>query len=217
MQLGARLACNSRYRAVQAAIRICADAAHFCHVQGIQQIQAVAWLLQQAQDGNSSNSGSKLSSRFHEECSWMMDQVVLRHLDVCFGVHQAVVLACVVYVTAKVTQTALPFSTITQVRTAGLLLCDCKVVSAGRWAVCVARECSATVPCFQYLPAVGIVLTCCRRFPPATTLHHHISSPAQSWQLGPCNAATCAHSTTAGAHTVFCAEAAACPRFRWLQ
>lgn len=78
--------------------------------QGIHQTQAVAWLLQQARD----DSGSQLSPNFHEECSWLMDQVVLRHLDVCFGVHQAVVVACVVYVTAKVTQAALPFSTITQ-------------------------------------------------------------------------------------------------------
>jgi hypothetical protein len=90
-------------------------------VQGIHQTQAVAWLLQHAQDNSSDSSSSKLSPNFHDECSWMMDQVVLRHLDVCFGVHQAVVVACVVYVTAKVTQAALPFSTITQVRTAGLL------------------------------------------------------------------------------------------------
>lgn len=74
----------------------------------------------------------------------MMDQVVLRHLDVCFGVHQAVVVACVVYVAAKVTQAALPFSTITQVRTVGLLPCDCIAqvlcsASAYSQAVCVAR------------------------------------------------------------------------------
>jgi hypothetical protein len=44
-----------------------------------------------------------------------MDQVVLRHLDICFGVHMAVVVACVVYVTAKIQQTPLSFTTVTQV------------------------------------------------------------------------------------------------------
>lgn len=123
-------------------------------MQCIHQTQAVAWLLQQAQDSSSSNRGSKLSDSFHEECSWMMDQVVLRHLDVCFGVHQAVVVACVVYVTAKVTQAALPFSTITQVRTGGLLLCDCIAqllcTASAIVRLSMSHGCSATLPCLSH-------------------------------------------------------------------
>jgi hypothetical protein len=43
-------------------------------------------------------------------------QVLLNHLHLCFGTHMAVMVSCVVYVTAKIIQTPLSFSTITQVR-----------------------------------------------------------------------------------------------------
>lgn len=79
-------------------------------LQAVQQAQEVAWDVQQQQP-----AGAGISADFHEQCAWLMDHVMLRHLELCFGVHMAVVVACVVYVTAKVQQATLPLSTITQV------------------------------------------------------------------------------------------------------
>jgi len=96
-------------------------------LQAVQQAQAVAWDVQQQQP-----AGAGISADFHEQCAWLMDHVLLRHLELCFGVHVAVVVACVVYVTAKVQQATLPFSTITQVsgqRQTAFLLPDSAAVA----------------------------------------------------------------------------------------
>jgi hypothetical protein len=65
-----------------------------------------------------------------------MDQVVLRHLDICFGVHMAVVVACVVYVTAKIQQTPLSFTTVTQV-SADDAMAIAHVCATYNWLSCV--------------------------------------------------------------------------------
>lgn len=76
--------------------------------QAVQQTQEVAWQLQQDSADHDNN--------FHEQAAWLMDKVILHHLDLCFGVHMSVVVACVVYVSGKVLQAPMPFSAIVQVR-----------------------------------------------------------------------------------------------------
>jgi hypothetical protein len=44
-----------------------------------------------------------------------MDKVLLQHLDVCFGQAMSVVVACVVYVTAKLLQANVTFKMVTEV------------------------------------------------------------------------------------------------------
>lgn len=61
------------------------------------------------------DSSSCLAPDFHAACAWLMDQLLLHHLEVCFGVHMAVVAGCCVYVAAKVLQAPLSFSSLTQV------------------------------------------------------------------------------------------------------
>lgn len=56
-----------------------------------------------------------LPDNFHEVCAWLMDKLLLNHLELCFGQHMSVVVACVVYVAAKLLQVSLTFKTVTQV------------------------------------------------------------------------------------------------------
>lgn len=84
-----------------------------CHdvAQAVKQAQLVAWALQQQPV-----DGASFAADYHQQCAWLMDKVVLHHVDVCFGVPMEAVVGCVLYVTAKVLQAAVSFSTITQVR-----------------------------------------------------------------------------------------------------
>ncbi|KAF8071390.1 RBR1 [Scenedesmus sp. PABB004] len=51
----------------------------------------------------------------HEQCAWVMDRLLMEHLDLCFGQHMSVVVACVVYVVAKVARLSVTFQRITEV------------------------------------------------------------------------------------------------------
>jgi uncharacterized membrane protein YGL010W len=57
-----------------------------------------------------------------------MDRVLLEHLDVCFGQAMSVVVACVVYVAAKLLQANVTFKLVTEVSPAQLA---CRMPEAG--------------------------------------------------------------------------------------
>jgi hypothetical protein len=90
-------------------------------LQAIRCTQEVAWALQQQQQQQQApdNSSSSLGPDFHAACAWLMDQLLLHHLEVCFGVQMAVVVGCCVYVAAKVLQAPVSFSSLTQVSRTG--------------------------------------------------------------------------------------------------
>lgn len=85
----------------------------------------IGWLLQQQQQQHQiqqdmtqpqPSQQQSLPDSFHDQCAWLMDQLLQRHLNVVFGQHMAVVAACVVYVTAKLAQVNITFKRITEVR-----------------------------------------------------------------------------------------------------
>jgi hypothetical protein len=79
----------------------------------------VGWhILQQQQQRQATAQQQQqvlLPDSFPEQCAWLMDQVLLQHLDVCFGQAMSVVVACVVYVTAKLLQGSVTFKLVTEV------------------------------------------------------------------------------------------------------
>lgn len=70
-----------------------------------------------------------------------MDQVLLHHLPLCFGQQLSTVVACVVYMCAKLLQAPLTFDTITKVRRAVAVYC-CR-----RWSCCAYFVLGARITC----------------------------------------------------------------------
>ncbi|WIA34865.1 hypothetical protein OEZ86_013160 [Tetradesmus obliquus] len=88
--------------------------------QAVQRAQLVGWrILQQQQQQPQPTAQQQqhlpLPDSFPEQCAWLMDRVLLEHLDVCFGQAMSVVVACVVYVAAKLLQASVTFKLVTEV------------------------------------------------------------------------------------------------------
>jgi hypothetical protein len=90
--------------------------------QVIQHAQLVAWHLQQQQQQQQQEEAAAatpellLPADFATQCAWLVDCVVLHHLGLCFGVPACAVVACGVYLAAKVLRPgAISFAALTQV------------------------------------------------------------------------------------------------------
>lgn len=71
--------------------------------QVVEAAHLTGWRVLQQHAGAKGSAGGApaLPPDFHEQCAWLLDCVVLRHLDVCFGMHASVVVGCSVYLAAK--------------------------------------------------------------------------------------------------------------------
>jgi hypothetical protein len=100
-------------------------------LQAVQRAQLVGWrILQQQQQRQLTALQQQqqqvlLPDSFAEQCAWLMDQVLLQHVDVCFGQAMSVVVACVVYVAAKLLQANVTFKMVTEV--SGIWICSTQV------------------------------------------------------------------------------------------
>jgi hypothetical protein len=90
--------------------------------QAVQRAQLVGWCILQQQQQRQLTALKQqqqlqvlLPDSFPEQCAWLMDKVLLQHLDVCFGQAMSVVVACVVYVAAKLLQANVTFKMVTEV------------------------------------------------------------------------------------------------------
>jgi hypothetical protein len=86
----------------------------------VQRAQLVGWRILQQQQQRQLRALQQqqqvlLPDTFPDQCAWLMDKVLLQHLDVCFGQAMSVVVACVVYVTAKLLQANVTFKMVTEV------------------------------------------------------------------------------------------------------
>lgn len=151
-------------------------------LQAVQRAQLVGWrILQQQQQQPQPTAQQQqhlpLPDSFPEQCAWLMDRVLLEHLDVCFGQAMSVVVACVVYVAAKLLQASVTFKLVTEVgeRPACLACVELVYVLAdmcrGNGCICavpalvqncrITRYHSTTYNCLTHVIVAVFTATCC--------------------------------------------------------